>query len=108
MMVRVGLVRKMGLIQQSHDLIHTKRKNTEHQVCINFLMSAHPQVARPKVVLETAIHPFNHSSHFIALIRRMIKPALLDALRSFARDSFKSLFLLGFVSIMLTRPFFLE
>ena len=55
------MVRKMGLIQRSHDLIHTKRNNTEHQVCINFLMSAHPQVARSKVVLETAIHPFNHS-----------------------------------------------
>ena len=36
-------------------------------------MSAHPQVARSKVVLETAIHPFNHSSLFIALIRRMDK-----------------------------------
>ena len=42
-------------------------------MCIDFLVSAHPQVARSKVVLETAIHPFNHSSLSIALIRRMNK-----------------------------------
>ena len=36
-------------------------------------MSMHPQVARSKFVLETAIHPFNHSSLSIAFICRMDK-----------------------------------
>ena len=61
------------LIQQPHDLIHTKRNNTEHQVCLDFLVSTHPQVACSKFVLETAIHPFNHSSLSIALIYWMDK-----------------------------------
>ena len=62
-----------GLNQQPHDLIHTKHNNTEHQVCQDFLVSTHPQVAHSKVVLETAIHPFNYSSLSIALICRMDK-----------------------------------
>ena len=47
------------LSQQSYDLIRTRRNNTEHQMRLDFLVSTHPQVARSKIVLETAIHPFN-------------------------------------------------
>ena len=61
------------LNQQSHDLVCTKRNNTEHQVCIDLLVSTYPQMARSKFVLETTIYPFNHSSLSIALICRMDK-----------------------------------
>ena len=52
-------------------------------------MSAHPQVARSKVVLETAIHPFNHSSHFIALIRRMDKTGTVGRFAFFCKRVFQ-------------------
>ena len=58
---------------------------------INFLMSAHPQVARSKVVLETAIHPFNPSSHFIALIRRMDKTGTVGRFAFFCKRFFQVL-----------------
>ena len=61
------------LNQQPHDLTHTQHNNTEHLVRLDFLVSTHPQVARSKFVLETAIHPLNHSSLSIALICRMDK-----------------------------------
>ena len=68
------------LIQQPHDLIRTKRNNTEHQMRLDFLVSTHPQVVRSKIVLETAIHPFNYSSLSIALICRMDKTGTVDRL----------------------------
>ena len=68
------------LSQQPHDLIRTKRNNTEHQMRLDFLVSTHPQVARSKIVLETAIHPFNYSSLSIALICRMDKTGTVGRL----------------------------
>ena len=40
---------------------------------LDFFVSTHPQVVRSEFVLETAIHPFNRSSLFMALNCRMDK-----------------------------------
>ena len=78
MVVWFGLEDELN--QQSYDLIRTKRNNTEHQMRLDFLVSTHPQVARSKIVLETAIHPFNYSSLSIALICRMDKTGTVGRL----------------------------